>query len=141
MEFQIDIERLEDFQFLVTFDEESMGEVLSDEPEDFGGKAEGPSAGRLLGASVLNCLMASLTFCLNKKRVDIRSFKGSIIVTVDREDGRLRVTDMKATLHPEVDPDDHKKLQGCLKIFEEYCIVTQSIRNGVHVEVSVETEA
>ncbi len=140
MKFKIDIERKEDFQFLITFDEDSMGTLLTDEPEDFGGKAQGPSPGRLLGAAALNCLMASLTYCMNKKRADLRSLKGSIVVNLDREDGRLRVTKMDAVLRPELDESELKKLEGCIEIFEDFCVVTQSIRNGIEVDVKVEPE-
>jgi len=137
-EFTIDIERLEDYKFRVEFDKESMGDLLTDESEDAGGDEEGPNPSRLLAASSLNCLMASLTFCLKKKRVDLKSLKGSVTGTVERVDGRLRVTKLEAKIRPEVDTEDKKKLEKCEEIFEDYCVVTQSIRNGIDVDVEVE---
>ena len=72
-EFTLDVERLDGYKFKVRFDKESMGEIITDETEDVGGKGEGPNPSRLLAASTLNCLMASPTFCLKKKKDDMRS--------------------------------------------------------------------
>ncbi|MFW6064738.1 MAG: OsmC family protein [Candidatus Natronoplasma sp.] len=137
-EFTIDIERLEDYKFKVDFDKESMGELLTDESEEAGGDETGPNPSRLLAASSLNCLMASLTFCLKKKRVELDSLQGSVTGTIERIDGRLRVTRLDAKIIPEVDKTDKEKLEKCLDIFEDYCVVTQSIRNGIDVDVEVE---
>ncbi len=137
-EFTIDIERLEDYKFRVEFDKDSMGELLTDESEEAGGDEEGPNPTRLLAASTLNCLMASLTFCLDKKRVDLKSLKGSVTGIIERVEGRLRITKLEASIRPEVNIGDKEKLEKCLDIFEDYCVVTQSIRNGIDVEVEVE---
>ncbi len=140
MGFEVEIERVEDYQFMVKFDKEEMGGFLTDETTDIGGDEKGPDPSRLLGAAALNCLMASLTYCLNKKRVELRTFKGRAKGTIERLDGQLRITGLEITLHPEINSDDVKKLEGCKKIFMDYCTVTQSIRNGIDVKVSVEPE-
>jgi len=137
-EFTIDIERLEDYRFRVEFDKESMGELMTDETEEAGGDETGPNPSRLLAASSLNCLMASLIFCMKKKRVELESLSGSVTGTIERVDGRLRVTGLEATIRPEVDSADEQKLEKCKEIFEDYCVVTQSIRNGIDVDVEVE---
>jgi len=137
-EFTIDIERLENYKFKVEFDKDSMGSLMTDESEEVGGDEEGPNPSRLLAASSLNCLMASLIFCLEKKRVDLESIKGHVKGTVERVDGRLRVTKLEVTIKPEVDSTDKQKLEKCREIFEDYCVVTQSIRSGIDVEVEVE---
>ncbi|MBS3781705.1 MAG: OsmC family protein [Candidatus Thermoplasmatota archaeon] len=137
-EFTIDIERLEDYKFRVEFDKETMGELVTDESEEAGGDETGPNPSRLLAVSSLNCLMASLVFCLKKKRVELDSLKGSVTGTIERIDGRLRVTRLDVTIKPEIDSADKKKLKKCVDIFEDYCVVTQSIRKGIDVEVEVE---
>ena len=138
--FTIEIERLENYQFKVKFDKESMGEMITDETESVGGDEEGPNPARLLAASTLNCLMASLVYCLDKKKVELKSLKGEITGTVKRIDKRLRVTDLDVNIHPEIDEEDRKKLEDCVDIFEKYCIVTESVRNGINVDVEVEPE-
>ncbi len=137
--FTVKIERSEDYQFKVTFDKEDMGELVTDETESVGGEGKGPNPSRLLAASTLNCLMASLTFCLKKKRVKIDSLKGEITAKIERVEGRLRVKELKAEIKPElVDTSEKEKLEKCIDIFEDYCVVTQSIRNGIEVDVDVE---
>ena len=137
-EFTIDVERLDNYKFKVKFDKESMGEIITDETEEVGGEGEGPNPSRLLAASTLNCLMASLTFCLKKKKVDLSSLKGEVTGTIERVDKRLRVTEFDVNIYPSVDEEDKEKLKKCVDIFENYCVVTQSIRNGIDVNVDVE---
>ncbi|MFW6375740.1 MAG: OsmC family protein [Thermoplasmatota archaeon] len=137
-EFTIDIERLDNYKFKVKFDKESMGEIITDETEEVGGEGEGPNPSRLLAASTLNCLMASLIFCLKKKKVELSSLKGEVTGKIERVDKRLRVTEFDVKIHPGIDEEDKEKLKKCVDIFEDYCVVTQSIRNGIDVNVDVE---
>ncbi|MGM0404871.1 MAG: OsmC family protein [Thermoplasmatota archaeon] len=137
---KVEMENLEGYKFKAKFDKESMGEIITDETEEVGGDEEGPNPGRLLAAASLNCLMASLIFCLKKKRVDLKSLKGEIEGTVERIDGRLRITHLDVHIFPGVREDDKHKLEKCVDIFEDYCIVTQSIRNGIDVDVKIEPE-
>ncbi len=137
-EFEVKIERIEDYEFNVTFDKEEMGELLTDEVGVGEGDPSGPSPSRLLAASTLNCLMSSLLFCLEKKRVQTDSLEGKIKGTIERKDKHLRVTKLEASISPEVDEEEKEKLKKCVDIFEEYCTVTGSIREGIDVDVEVE---
>ncbi len=137
-QFSFDIERIEDFRFRIDFDKKSMGQMITDETEEIGGAEKGPNPSRLLAASTLNCLMASLTFCLNKKRVAIKSLKGTVTGTIKRVDGRLRITNIDVDIVPKVAEEDEEKVKKCEEIFENYCVVTQSVRNGIDVDVNVE---
>lgn len=137
-EFTLDLERLENYKFKVKFDKESMGEMITDETRGVGGDGEGPNPSRLLAAATANCLMASLIFCLKKKKVELNDLKGEVTATVERVDKRLRITGLDVNIHPDIDEDDKDKLEKCLDIFEDYCVVTQSIRNGIDVNVDVE---
>lgn len=137
-EFTIDVERLDNYKFKVKFDKESMGEIITDETEEVGGEGEGPNPSRLLAASTLNCLMASLTFCLKKKKVELSDLNGEVTGKIERVDKRLRVTEFDVNIYPSVDEEDKEKLKKCVDIFENYCVVTQSIRNGIDVNVDVE---
>ncbi len=136
--FTIEMERVEDYKFRVDFDKESMGELITDESKAVGGDESGPNPSRLLAVSSLNCLMSSLVFCLKKKRVDIDSLKGKVTGTVERKDGHLRVTNLDVKIVPGISEDDEEKLKKCIDIFEDYCVVTESIRNGIEVDVDVE---
>jgi organic hydroperoxide reductase OsmC/OhrA len=52
------------------------------------------------------------------------------------EDHRLRIPRVRVTLRPTV--TDSETLDACLSNFQDYCVVTQSVRQGVDIEVSVD---
>jgi hypothetical protein len=59
---------------------------------------------------------------------------------VRNENRRLRIGTVDVKVHTKL-PADHPALQGCLAIFEDFCIVTQSVRSGIDVNVRVERRA
>ncbi len=135
--FHVKIKHIEDYRFEIEFDKESMNNMVSDETEDIGGSETGPNPSRMLAAATLNCLMASLLFCLRKKRIEPKKLEGEVKANTTRVDGRLRITKLSVQIKPEV--DEKRKLESCIDIFEDYCVVTQSIRKGIDVDVEVET--
>ena len=65
--YEVNMEKLENYKFLVDFGKESIPSLLMDETKDIpGGEETGPTASMLMGAAVGNCLSASLFFCLSK---------------------------------------------------------------------------
>jgi uncharacterized OsmC-like protein len=138
--FTVTLARREGFAFQADFGAEDIPAIPMDEPPPLG-TGSGPNATRLLAAAIGNCLAASFLFCLQRARVDV----GDLRVTVDgslvrNEGGRMRIGDIRVTLHPDIDPSDRAKIGRCLELFEDFCIVTQSVRSGVSVDVSVELE-
>jgi uncharacterized OsmC-like protein len=128
-----------DLAFKVSFDVPTMPSLKADEPPEFGGSGEGPNASRLLGAAIGSCLSASLAFCLKKNRLELKNLKSDVQIKVTRnEKGRLRVAQIRVEMHPELkSPEDIKRMERCLQVFEDYCIVTESVRKGIPVEVNV----
>jgi organic hydroperoxide reductase OsmC/OhrA len=132
----VSMERLEGFRFQVDFGEELPG-LLLDEPEPLG-EGTGPNATRALSAAVGNCLSASLLFCLRKSRVDVESLHTDVTTTLTRnERGRLRVGKTRVTIQADFDADQGKKMDRCLGMFEDFCVVTAAVRDGIEVEVAV----
>ena len=137
-EFDLTLRRLEKFQFDVEFDGEKMPNLLMDEPEPTGDD-EGPNAARVLGAAVGNCLSASLLFCLQKARVTVESMETDVHGIIKRnEDKRLRVDTIQVRITAAIPPEDQEKVPRCLKVFEDFCIVTGSVRQGIDIEVEVD---
>ncbi|HNX48399.1 MAG TPA: OsmC family protein [Methanomassiliicoccales archaeon] len=136
-EFITDLEMLHDYQFNISFDDQGLADIRSDEPVPIGG-GEYPNATRYLSAAVGNCLCASLAFCLRKARSEPISMKARVRTVLGRNDkGRLRVQSMQVTIFPEV--DDQAKLERCLPLFEDFCTVSAAVREGIDIQVSVET--
>lgn len=104
------------------------------------GSAANPS--RVLASAMASCLGSSLLFCLRKARIEVRALRvtarGSMVRNAR---GRLRVGSLHIELFPEVAANDEARMQRCLEIFEDFCVVTESVRHGIPVVVGVETRS
>jgi organic hydroperoxide reductase OsmC/OhrA len=139
--FKIFIEHLHDYEFNVKFDWEDVPDLLLDEPQPLG-QQTGPNAARVLAAAVGNCLSSSLYFCLQKAKVQPAGIKTSVAGTIERnEHGRLRIARLDVEIHLETGGEEPARLGRCIDLFEDYCLVTASIRQGIPVHVQVLSEA
>jgi uncharacterized OsmC-like protein len=135
--FKVDVTREEGFVFGVDFGLDGVEPLVMDEPEPLGGGA-GPDASRVLAATVGNCLCASLLFCLQKSRVDVSGLRATVEgVTARNEEGRWRIREMNVEISPEVSEEGREKLERCVELFEGFCVVSQSIEQGIPVNVRV----
>jgi uncharacterized OsmC-like protein len=138
--FSVSIDRVEGFRFDVTCDQAGWAPLRVDEPPPLGA-GTGPNPTRLLGAAIGNCLAASLLFCLQKSRVPVKGLRATVEGEVVRnEAGRLRLGKVKVVLHPTLDGVPADRMGRCLDLFEDFCVVTQSVRDGIDVDVTVEAE-
>lgn len=136
-EFTLSVEQVEGFDFRVRFDKERYGELRIDEPEPLG-KDSAPNPARILAAAIGDCLSASLVFCLKRRGVTVKDLKADVHVKLTRnENKRLRIGSVAVKIHPQGDiPSD--AFDACLQTFEDFCVVTQSVREGIDVKVEVE---
>lgn len=136
-DFAVTVKRLDKYQFSVRFDGVDAPALLMDEPAPLG-EGAGPNAARVLAAAVGNCLSASLTFCLQKARIPVLGMQTHVTGSVERnERGRLRITRLDVAIDPEVRAEDRARMQHCLELFEDFCLVTESVRSGIAVNVEV----
>ncbi|MGQ9679343.1 MAG: OsmC family protein [Candidatus Bathyarchaeia archaeon] len=135
--FFVDMELLEGFRFSSDFHLEGVSPLIIDEPPPLG-KGSGPNASMLLASAIGNCLSASLLFCLQKSRVQVSGMRTSITVSVARNtQGRWRVKEISVEIEPKVSKEDSKQLERCTQIFEDFCIVTESVRHGIPIKINV----
>lgn len=138
-EFSIQVEQIDGFEFKVRFDKEQFAELHLDEPPPLG-KDSAPNAARILAAAIANCLSASLVFCMQRSGLKTEGLRTEAKVQIVRnEQRRLRIGKVDVVLHPKVAAGT-EALVKCLPTFEDFCTVTQSIRHGIEVGVSVEPE-
>jgi organic hydroperoxide reductase OsmC/OhrA len=79
---------------------------------------------------------------LRRAHIDVSSLRTRVHVTEGRNDaGRLRITGGDVALCPQVVAADLPRIGRCLDIFEDFCVVTQSVRGGIDVRVTVESTA
>lgn len=129
------------YRFLVDPQLEGVAPFHVDEPPPLGdGSAPNPS--RLLVSAMASCLASSLAFCLRKARIELKGLRVVARGTLVRnERKRLRVGSLHVELFPEVAEGDVDRMQRCLEIFEDFCVVTESVRHGIPVVVGVETHS
>jgi uncharacterized OsmC-like protein len=138
MEFTLTLSRQQDYRFNVQFDLAGVPDLQLDEPAPLGAGA-GPNASRLLAAAVANCLSASLLFCLGKFKQDPEGLTAHVTGKMVRnEQGRLRVGGIAVDIRLE---QTVERLAHCADQFEDFCVVTDSVRNGIPVTVQVRDAA
>jgi organic hydroperoxide reductase OsmC/OhrA len=136
--FDLELEQLSSYEFKVKFGAPGVADLLLDEPAPLGG-GKGPNAARLIGAAVANCLSASLLFCLSGK---FKQRLGPLRTTVHgeltrNESGRIRIGRIDVAIRMTEDASTLRHLERCLQQFEDFCIVTESVRRGIPVGVRV----
>jgi uncharacterized OsmC-like protein len=136
-EFTIQIEQVKDFEFRVLFDDASLPQLKVDEPPPLG-RGAGPNPARLLATAIGSCLTASLLFCARKAHIPLDHMRTAVRTELHRnEQGRLRIGGVHVEIDPGVTDQDQQKALRCLELFEDYCVVTESVRKGIPVEVTV----
>ena len=139
--FTISMEHLEGYEYKVKFDWPQADDLLMDEPAPLGAQ-KGPNASRALAAAVGNCLTASLMFCTGKHEPPDRGAKTEVPCRMIRnEKKRMRVGGMDVKITVSGDVESSERLKRCLSLFEDFCVVTASVRDGIDVNVQVVNEA
>ena len=133
---RITLHQQQDYRFQVDFGE-GIAPLQADEPAPLG-TGQGPSPVQLLAAAVGNCLSDSLLFALRKFKQAPEPLHCTVDAEVGRnEQKRLRVLKMTAALHLGVPASSLEHLDRVLDQFEAYCTVTQSVGQGIAIELQV----
>lgn len=125
------------YKFNVQSDVDYIPAFLVDEtkPE---GDGLGPNPPRLLAAAIGHCMSSSLIFCLKKARIPIKKLETTVKMNLFRnEKGYRRIRSIDIQIELKVNEEDNTRIQRCLTLFEDYCTVTQSIRQGIEVNVNI----
>ncbi len=133
---QIELTQRHDYRFDVQFGGE-VPVLTTDEPAPLG-TGQGPSPVQMLSAAVGNCLSDSLLFALRKFKQAPEPIRTQVQAEVGRNaDNRLRVLKITATLTLGVPAARLEHLDRVLDTFEQYCTVTQSVGQGIAIELQV----
>lgn len=135
--FVVRLELEDEWEFRADFGLAGVPPLVLDEPPPLGA-GRGPNASRLLAAAIGNCLAASALYCLRKARIPVDGMRAEVRGRTGRKaDGRMRIQGIEVRLFPAVLPEDRPRMARCLEIFEDFCVVTQSVRAGIEVDVAV----
>lgn len=129
------------YRFKATYpDLPGAPELDLDEPPPLG-DGRGPNPAALLATALGNCLASSLLFCARKARVPIDAIRVTADARIGRNAaGRLRLQQVDVVLTPALSAADNDRLERCRQIFEDFCIVTAAVREGIDVNVTVTPE-
>jgi len=134
---RLTLEQEDDYAFRIRFDETTIADLMTDEPAPLG-KGEGPNPTRLLAAAVANCLSASLLFALRKYKNAPAPIRAEIVGRKARNaEGRRRIPHADVTIRLADKAADLEHFDRVLAQFEQFCVVTQSVREGVSVDVKI----
>lgn len=126
-----------DYRFEIHFEGTEIDPLQTDEPLPLGG-GTGPNPARLLGAAVANCLSASLLFALRKFGNKPEPIETICTLAPERNaQGRLRIPRIDVEIHLGVPWASLKHAARAVAQFEDFCVVTQSVRAGIDVQVRV----
>ena len=138
---ELSLEQITDYEFRLRFDDTDAPDLLTDEPAPLGHGA-GPNPSRLLLAAVANCLSASLLFSLRKFKNDPGKLTAHTRATLARnEHGRWRVQRIEVELAMGAAAGSLEHLDRLLAQFEDFCVVTESVRQGIEVQVRVRDDS
>ncbi|SFL53990.1 OsmC family protein [Methylobacterium pseudosasicola] len=116
----------------------ALPELLTDEAPPVGG-GTGPVPEQMLIAGVANCLCASLVFALGKFRQDAQSVAAEAACRVTRNaEGRLRITGIDVHIRLGAQAAAMPRIDRVLEQFQRFCTVSESVKAGIPVSVSVE---
>ena len=132
----VTLRQQQDYRFDVDFGT-GIPVLVADEPPPLG-SGQGPSPVQLLAAAVGNRLSDSLLFALRKFKQAPEPLQCTVEAEIGRnEQKRLRVLKMTATLRLGVPAATLEHLDRVLDQFEAYCTVTQSVGQGIPIELMV----
>jgi uncharacterized OsmC-like protein len=133
---RVEISQQHDYRFDINFGD-AMPLLTSDEPVPLG-TGLGPSPVQMLCAAVGNCLTDSLLFAFRKFKQAPEPIQCVVTAEVGRNaDNRLRVLNMNAQIRMGVLAASLAQVDHVLTQFEEFCTVTQSVRQGIPITVEV----
>lgn len=133
----ISLAQVGEYEFNVRFDDTALAPLITDEPPPLGHGA-GPNPSRLLAAAVANCLAASLLFALRKFHDAPSPLTARATASIERNaQGRWRVSHLAVDLALGDAAAVLAHLERALAQFEDFCVVTGSVREGIPVDVRV----
>lgn len=136
-DLHVRLEQAEDYSFRLSFPGTPLADWTTDLASPTGGD-RGPDPDHLLMAALGNCLAASLLFALRKHH----NTPGALVAEVSARpmrnaEGLLRLPQIGVELTLPGQSPDYRNLERVLDQFEKFCTVTQSVRQGIDVQLTV----
>ncbi|MCI4325114.1 MAG: OsmC family protein [Thermoplasmata archaeon] len=135
---RVEVNQVDRYRFEESFPDESLRPLTVDEPMPIGTGA-GPDPARALAGAVGHCLSSTLFNTLERSHVRATPIRTTVTITFGRNGaGRKRVVSLEARIDvAPLDESDRDRFDHSVAIFEEYCTVTGSVREGIRVRTQI----
>ena len=124
-----------DYRFI--FDHDALNEIdveLSKIPKD---KRAGV-ARSFLAASATYCMAGSINDMLKARGVDVNGISATSSVIMGKDDkGKSFVEGLNLKIHVDIPDESRDVLDHCVSILKDGCLVTRSLKKGIHVDHSI----
>lgn len=125
------------YQFAVDFGLPGVSQLGTDATPPLG-QGAGPDSEMLLMGAVANCLCGSLAFALRKFKNEEFGLEAKATCSLARNDaGKLRMDGIHVEVQIDAVASSLRLLERALAQFEDFCVVTQSVRAAIPVTVLV----
>lgn len=137
--YESTIRQAKDEVAVVVFD--GMGTFAFGPPPEFGGRREALNPEQLFVAAVNGCLLTTLSYFLQRSRIELRSYQAEAQGQVEKgSDGfRFVGVEVRATAIVK-DAQAAEKMSELAALAEKYCLVSRSVSCPVHYELRVEID-
>jgi uncharacterized OsmC-like protein len=139
---QVEVDQVDRYRFEVTYPGARLAPLTVDEPTPLGAGA-GPDPARALAGAVGHCLSTTLFNTLERSHVRATPIRTTVTITFGRNAaGRKRVVNLEARIEcAPMDAVDRERFERSVAIFEDYCTVIGSVREGIRVRAEVRPPA
>jgi organic hydroperoxide reductase OsmC/OhrA len=134
---EIAVDQVEGYRFQVSYPGTRLEPSTVDVDPPVG-TGTGPNPEQALAAAVGHCLSATLFSTLERSHVRTTPIRTYLTLRLGRnEKGRKRVTglDVRIECAP-LDETERERFERCLSVFEDFCTVTASVRQGIPVRTA-----
>lgn len=136
-QFKVEIDQLRDYEFSVKFENPEYPPLTLDAPAPLGRDAV-PSPSRLLAAAVGHCLASGLLYVARKACVPMGPIHATVRTDIVRNPrGLPRIGKIDVEIDPGLDESARQRADPCVRTFEDICMVSASVREGIDIAVRV----
>jgi putative redox protein len=109
--------------------------VFVDRPVEKGGDDRGPLGGEYLLVSLAGCFLSTLLAAVRTREADVSNVRVSAVGTVGGVPERFEAI----ALHVSAKYADRDLMQKLIAMAERGCLVTNTLKDAVHLSVTLET--
>ncbi len=133
-----ELDQVDHYRFTVRFPGTPLEPRVVDESPPIGAGA-GPDPVLQLATTIGHCMSSTLVNTMERSRIRITPVRTRVTVHLGRNArGRKRVTSMEVQIEcAPLDEADRARFDHGVEIFEDYCTVSGSVREGVRIGTRV----